>query len=201
MTAANPIAAVILAAGQSRRMGTPKLLIEIGGKSLIERCADAALAARTRPVIVVTGSGGAEIRARLGARPLLIVDNPAFAAGLSTSLRCGIDAVPTTAAGVLILLPDMPGIDPLLIDQLVAAFAPERGRDIVVPTRQGRRGNPVLWGRRYFSALRGISGDIGGRSLLAAASGSVREIEADDDGVLIDLDTPADVQAWRRGDS
>jgi molybdenum cofactor cytidylyltransferase len=191
------IAAIVLAAGQSRRMGRNKLLIELGGKTLVERAVDSALAARAAPVIVVLGHQAEEIRTRLAGREIVLVDNPHYAEGLSTSVKRGIQALPPQADGAVICLADMPGIDSRLIGRLIAAFSPVEGREIVLPVRQGQRGNPVLWGRRFFGDLLGLSGDAGARQVIGAYPDYLTEIEAEDDGVLIDLDTPAALAAWQ----
>ncbi|MGB8841684.1 MAG: nucleotidyltransferase family protein, partial [Aliidongia sp.] len=189
---------IILAAGQSRRMGRNKLLIEIeGGRSLIERAVDHALATRADPVIVVTGHQAGEIAARLADRPVILVENPDYAQGLSTSLKRGLSAVPGEADAALICLADMPGVGPQLIDRLIAGFDPGAGHEIILPMRNGKRGNPVLWGRRFFPDLHNISGDTGARHIIGAYPDYVLEIDAADDGVLIDLDTPTALSAWQ----
>jgi molybdenum cofactor cytidylyltransferase len=191
------IAAIMLAAGQSRRMGVNKLLLEIDGARLIERAVDAALGSVARPVIVVLGHEADLIRDRLADRPVISVENPDYALGLSTSLKTGLAAVPAEADGAIICLGDMPGIDPDLINRLIAGFDPARRRVIVAPVHQGRRGNPVLWGRDFFPALRDITGDTGARELLAAHRSFMAEIPVDGDAALIDLDTPSEVSRWR----
>jgi molybdenum cofactor cytidylyltransferase len=195
--AARPrIAAIVLAAGQSRRMGRNKLLIEIDGAAMVERAVDAALASAAGPVIVVTGHEAPSIRTRLAGRDVVLVDNPDYAQGLSTSLRRGIAALPETADGLVVCLADMPGIDARLIDRLIAAFNPVEGREIIAPTRHGKRGNPVLWGNRFLPELAGVSGDSGAKHLLGSYPEYLVEIEAEDDGVLTDLDTPEALAAW-----
>ena len=192
------IAAIVLAAGQSRRMGRNKLLIELDGAALVERAVDAALASSAEPVIVVLGHQAAEIAQRLGDRRIVAVVNPDYALGLSTSLKRGLAAAPDDADGAIICLADMPGIGRMLIDRLVAAFNPLEGREIIVPVRQGKRGNPVLWSRRFFPELQNVTGDTGAKHVIGAYPEYLTEIEADDDGVLIDLDTPEALAAWRQ---
>ncbi|MEI9982048.1 MAG: molybdopterin-binding/glycosyltransferase family 2 protein [Aliidongia sp.] len=191
------IAAIVLAAGQSSRMGRNKLLIELDGTALVERAVDAALASQAAPVIVVLGHQGAQVAARLAGRPIVTVENPDYAQGLSTSLKRGLAAVPAEAEGAVICLADMPGIDRQLIDRLVAGFNPVEGREILLPMRNGKRGNPVLWSRRFFPELQSITGDTGAKHVIGAYPEYVAEIEAPDDGVLIDLDTPEALAAWR----
>jgi molybdenum cofactor cytidylyltransferase len=192
------IAAIVLAAGQSRRMGRNKLLIELDGAALVERAVDAALASAADPVIVVLGHQAAEIAARLGDRRIVTVVNPDYAQGLSTSLKRGLAAVPETADGAVVCLADMPGIGRELIDRLIAAFNPVEGREIIVPVHQGKRGNPVLWSRRFFPELQTVTGDTGAKHIVGAYPEYLTEIEASDDGVLIDLDTPEALAAWRQ---
>jgi molybdenum cofactor cytidylyltransferase len=193
------IAAIVLAAGQSRRMGRNKLLIEIDGAALVERAVDAALASEAAPVIVVLGHQADALKSRLADRNVVTVENPDYAEGLSTSLKRGLAAVPEASDGAVICLGDMPGVGPRLIDRLIAAFSPVEGREIVLPMRGVRRGNPVLWSRRFFAELQEITGDTGAKNVIGAWPEYVVEIEAEDDGVLIDLDTPAALAAWQAG--
>jgi molybdenum cofactor cytidylyltransferase len=118
------------------------------------------------------------------------VRNPDFAAGLSTSLKCGLAALGDEIEGALICLADMPLIAGRDLDRLIAAFNPVEGRAIVVPTRRGRRGNPVLWARRFFPEMMALSGDAGARRLIDEYAELVAEIEMDSDAVLVDIDTP-----------
>jgi molybdenum cofactor cytidylyltransferase len=186
------IAALVLAAGRSQRMGCPnKLLSDLHGQPLIVRTVDGVLASRAGPVVVVTGHDGAAVAAALAGRPLLnIVFNPDHAGGLSTSLRAGLAALPATAAGVVVCLGDMPLVSPALIDRLIAAHAPARGVTICVPVAGGRRGNPVLFDRRHFPDMAALTGDSGARTLLDRYGSAICEVPADDDGVLLDVDTP-----------
>jgi molybdenum cofactor cytidylyltransferase len=185
------IAAVILAAGRSTRMGGPnKLLAEIGGRPLIRIAAEEALASRARPVIVVTGHQHDKVEAALSGLDVRIVHNPGFADGLSTSLRNGLAAVPENADGAAVLLGDMPQVRAALIDGLINVFDPERGALVVVPTIDGHRGNPVVWSRRFFPELMVLEGDVGARNLIARYAEAVTEVPFADTAALIDVDTP-----------
>ncbi len=188
------IAAVVLAAGRSTRMGGPnKLLAEIGGKPLVRMAVEQALASRARPVIVVTGHERERVEAALAGLPVKLVHNPDFAQGLGTSLRAGIAAVPAEADGVdgvIVCLGDMPQVDAALIDRLIAAFDPERGALAVMPTIDGRRGNPVLWSRRFFPDLMAIEGDVGARHLIDRYGEAVVEVPVTGTAALTDVDTP-----------
>jgi molybdenum cofactor cytidylyltransferase len=190
------IAALVLAAGQSRRMGRQnKLLAPVDGKPLVAHMVDAVLGSRAGPVIVVTGHEEAAVRAALGGRRVIWAHNPDFAQGLSTSLKAGLDALPEDVEGVLVALGDMPRVKSAQIDRLIAAFNPVEGRAIMVPTVRGKRGNPVLFASRFVPALREVAGDVGGRHLLGEHAEEVVEIEMEDEGALLDIDTPAALDA------
>ena len=174
------IAAVVLAAGRSTRMGGPnKLLAEIAHRPLVRIAAEEALASRAKPVIVVTGHERAEVETALAGLPVQLVHNPDFAEGLGTSLRTGIAAVPADADGAIVCLGDMPQVDAGLIDRLIAAFDPARGALVVVPTFDGKRGNPVLWSRRFFPDLMAVEGDVGARHLIGRYPEAVVEVPVD----------------------
>jgi molybdenum cofactor cytidylyltransferase len=185
------IAAIVLAAGQSRRMGTQnKLLAEIDGKSMVRRTVDAVAASPVDPVVVVVGHELARVRAALAGTRAVAVENPDYAAGLSTSLRRGLAALPDSSDGVLVCLGDMPFVTAAEIGRLLAAFNPVEGRAICVPTRRGKRGNPVLWARRFLPEMQALSGDSGAKHLIGAHAELVVEVEMDGDAVLHDIDTP-----------
>jgi molybdenum cofactor cytidylyltransferase len=185
------VAALVLAAGQSRRMGRQnKLLAQLDGRAMVTHVVDAMLASRAAPVIVVTGHEADEVRAALGERPVEVVPNPRYAEGLSTSLKAGLAALPDDADGVLIGLGDMPRIKPQQIDRLIAAFDPLEGRAIIVPTVRGKRGNPVLFATRFVPEMLQIGGDVGARHLIGEHDDEVVEIEMEDDAALLDIDTP-----------
>lgn len=192
------VAAIVLAAGRSSRMGGPnKLLAEIGGRPLVRIVAEAALASRARPVIVVTGHQRERVEAALAGLDVVLVHNPAYADGLSASLKAGIAAVPPAADGAIICLGDMPQVEALLIDRLLAAFDPERGALVAVPTIGGKRGNPVVWSRRFFSDLSTLTGDVGARGLIASYPEAVVEVATTDDAAFTDVDTPDALDAVR----
>ncbi|HEY7978916.1 MAG TPA: molybdopterin-binding/glycosyltransferase family 2 protein [Rhizomicrobium sp.] len=191
------IAAVVLAAGMSSRMGANKLMAELNGKPLVRHAAEAALGSAARPVIVVIGNEEARTRAALSDLDVSFVSNPDFAKGLSTSLKAGIAAVPANCDGAIVLLGDMPGVSAALIDKLIASFDPAEDRAICVATRNGKHGNPVLWARRFFEEIATIEGDVGAKALVGAYGELVREVEATDDAPLVDIDTPEALAAYR----
>jgi len=184
------VAAVVLAAGLSRRMGAAnKMLALYEGKPMVRRAVEAALASKADPVLVVLGHEAEAVRAALADLPVRFVDNADYREGLASSLRAGIAAVPQTCDGALICLGDMPRVDANLIDALIAPFAPARGALIVVPVREGRRGNPVVWSRRYFAELMALSGDEGARRLIRTHDDAVIEVPVADDAAFFDIDT------------
>ncbi|MBV9348487.1 MAG: molybdopterin-binding/glycosyltransferase family 2 protein [Pseudolabrys sp.] len=190
------VAAVLLAAGRSTRMGAVnKLIAQIGGKPLVRIAAEQALASKARPVIVVTGHEREKVEAALKGLDVRLVHNADYADGLGTSLRAGIAAVPATADGAVICLGDMPQVDAPLIDSLLNAFDPDKGALIVVPVIAGRRGNPVVWARRFFPDLMAVSGDVGARHLIGAYGEAVTEVAGKGEGALLDVDTPESLSA------
>ncbi|MBM3555762.1 MAG: 4-diphosphocytidyl-2C-methyl-D-erythritol kinase, partial [Alphaproteobacteria bacterium] len=194
------IAALVLAAGRSSRMGGPNKMLEvIDGKPMVAAVLDGVLASQARPVVMVTGHMADAVGAAIGARPVTIVRNPDFAHGLSTSLRAGLDALPGDIDGVLVCLGDMPMAGPAVLDRLIAAFAPQEGRAICVPTHDGKRGNPVLWAARFIPEMRRLVGDVGARHLIGEHADLVAEVAMESAGVLIDLDTPESLAAYRAG--
>jgi molybdenum cofactor cytidylyltransferase len=188
---APPIAAVVLAAGRSRRMAPHnKLLVaDRSGKAMIARVVDNVLSSNARPALVVTGHQAEQIQHALGGRPVRYVHAADYAEGLSASLKAGIAAVPEDCAAALICLGDMPLVTGRMIDRLLANYDPDEGRLIVLPTFRGKQGNPMLWDRRFFPEFLEIAGDSGARFLLGKHIEAVAEVEMADDAVLRDFDT------------
>jgi molybdenum cofactor cytidylyltransferase len=194
------VTALVLAAGRSTRMGGPnKLLAELDGKKLVRIVTEQALASKASEVIVVTGHQADLVEQALAGLNVKFVRNPDFAGGLASSVKAGIAAVPENADGAIVCLGDMPLIDAKLIDKLVETFAPDRGHLIAVPVSEGRRGNPVLWSRRFFRELMTLDGDIGARHLIAKHAEAVAEVPVDGQSAFLDIDTPQALEAARRG--
>ena len=190
------VCAVVLAAGQSRRMGAAnKLLLEVDGVPLIRRSVSAALASACDAVFVVTGHQAERVASALSDLKLEIVGCEDYASGLSASLRAGIAALPEDCDAAVVCLGDMPEVTSAHIDRLIAAFEPVEGRAVCVPTYQGKRGNPVLWDRRFFSELADIRGDVGARHLIGEHPELVCEVSMTEPGVLVDVDSPAALKA------
>jgi len=182
--------ALLLAAGRGTRMGgANKLTALLDGKPVVVHAADAALVAGLE-LVVVTGDRAAEVRASLAGRDVTFVDAPDYTEGLSASLRAGIAAVPADWDAVLVLLGDMPRLQPATLATLAAAPG------IVVPQHNGQSGNPVRWPRRHFPALAALTGDTGGKALFQHLEIDV--LAVDDPGILADIDTPQALAAMQR---
>ena len=190
------VAALVLAAGRSTRMGAVnKMLAEIGGKPLVRIAAEQAVASHAQPVIVVTGHERGKVEAALKGLPVRFVHNTDYAEGLGTSLKAGIAAVPEENDAAVVCLGDMPQVDAALINRLIAAFDPERGALVVVPSIDGKRGNPVVWSRRFFHDLMAIQGDVGARHLIGNYTEAVVEVPVASEAALTDVDTPESLLA------
>jgi molybdenum cofactor cytidylyltransferase len=195
--AANHVAAIVLAAGHSSRMGENKLLVELDGEPLIRHAVRAALASHASPVVVVTGNDAARIHAALANLPVQFVHNAEFATGMASSLRAGVAAL-SDARAAMICLGDMPKLTPEHLDGLIHAFnAADDERAIVVPTFERKRGNPVVWGRAHFAAIGELAGDVGARVLIERNLADVRMIAVDDSAILVDVDTPEALYALK----
>jgi molybdenum cofactor cytidylyltransferase len=191
-------AAVVLAAGRSSRMGGPnKLLAEIGGRPLVRIVAQQALASRARPVVAVTGHQRERVEAALTGLVVTCVHNPHYADGLGTSLKTAIAALPADADGAIICLGDMPQVDAALIDRLIGAIDPDNGALVAVPTIDGKRGNPVVWSRRFFPDLMTVEGDVGARHLIGRYAEAVVEVPVSGNAALTDIDTPEALEALK----
>jgi molybdenum cofactor cytidylyltransferase len=181
------VAAIILAAGKSTRMGTAnKLLAKLDGKPLIAHVFAAAEASSATETIVVTGHEADKVEALLAESGARLVHNPDYARGLSTSLAAGIGAVSEDCDVAIILLGDMPHVTSAMIDRMIAASS---GEAIVVAAHGGERGNPVLWPRRDFEALCSLHGDTGARALIGENGDRVVAVELGE-AAGFDIDTP-----------
>ena len=193
------IAALILAAGRSSRMGPRnKLLEDVGGKPMARQVAETALASRTRPVLAVTGHQQAEVSEALARLDVALTHNPRFAEGIGTSIAAGVAALPEGLDGVMILLGDMPGVTAAQIDKLISAYAPKEGRAICVAAYEGKRGNPVLLGAEFFGALKALEGDTGARPFIARHPDVTVEVDLGSAAVLMDADTPEALAMLRK---
>lgn len=173
--------------------GADKLLADVAGAPLLRRTVENVLMSAAWPVIVVAGANCDGVAVALAGLPVNGVFNRLHETGMASSLRAGLRVLPADVDGVVVCLGDMAEASGALIDRLVAAFDPAAGRDVCAPVYDGRRGNPVLWGRRYFADLAALTGDVGAKALLAAQAGRVALVPADGPGALRDVDTPQDL--------
>jgi molybdenum cofactor cytidylyltransferase len=202
---AGAVATIILAAGRSTRfagdqLGATKLIAELKGKPLVRHVADAALASKARPVIVVTGHAGDLVQEALAGLPLQFVHNKDYATGLASSLLTGIAAVPHSAAGAIVLLGDMPLVTATLIDQLVRRLDENPDAHAIVPVTEGHRGNPVLLARALFPAVAQLTGDAGARRLLQDRAIHVIETAIEGEAASVDIDTPEALERLRKSE-
>lgn len=186
-------AAVLLAAGNSSRFGSPKQLARWGGQTFIERVVDAALNSQAEPVVVVLGAEIEQSRAALAGRPVNIIINPDWAKGQSASLKAGLAALPPNISSVVFLLVDLPGITPNIIDALIARHR-QTLAPLVWPEFEGRRGNPVLFDRNLFAELAAISGDTGGKPVLMAHQDEAERVAVTDEAIVQDIDRLQDLE-------
>lgn len=196
-----PVAAVVLAAGRSSRMGQHKLLLPLGGTAIVAHTVAAACASEADPVLVVVGHEAERVRVALPPGRHTVVANPDHAQGMASSLRAGIAALPQEVAGALVVLGDQPLITAELLDRLIAA-AHEHPHGIVAASYEGRRGHPVYFPRRYFSEVQAVRGDEGGRSVLTRHREALVVVECGDLAPDLDADTPEDYrrlqEEWAR---
>ena len=188
---------VILAAGASTRMGTPKQLLEVEGRPLLVRAVEAALASAAWPVVVVLGAHAEKIRPVLARLPVLIAENPAWAEGMAASIRTGITTLSQFSRaldGALIALCDQPAFSADTIAQLVAAQR-ATGRTIAAARFNRRHAAPALFLREHFATLATLTGEEGARALLKAEPSRIASVDLP--ALAVDLDTPADVSALK----
>ncbi|MEW6348569.1 MAG: nucleotidyltransferase family protein [Thermodesulfobacteriota bacterium] len=192
---------LILAAGFSRRMGFPKLEVEIDGMPLLERVVRAALESTLCCVVVVQGPQSPRLfpnpRWSGSERKLKVVVNPEPERGMSSSMRIGLGHVNRASDGVMILLGDQPRITGALIDELVATFGQDPGR-IVYPTIKSRRTTPAVLPRPLFAEMETVRGDKGAREVIQRHPELVRAVEMGDRYDDRDIDSPDDLSALVR---
>ena len=192
------VAGILLAAGASRRMGpVNKLMAPITGKPLVRYAAEALVAASLSPVIIVIGYEADKVAAAFDGLPVKLVFNPNYASGQGSSVAAGIEALDNDISDVLIGLGDMPFLPLSLFEMLIGAHINNDGhmRSITLPTVEGRRGNPVLWGKAFFPELAALKGDHGGRQLFIEHAAAQNLVACDHPGVLRDVDTADELAA------
>jgi molybdenum cofactor cytidylyltransferase len=187
------VAGVVLAAGDSKRLGEPKQLIQWRGRSLVAHAVHAALEGDLTPIIVVLGADRDQVRQDLSQTPVAFVENPHWADGLSTSVVVGVDAANEGSEAIILLLADTPFVNAELVRALVNEYRHTLS-PLVAPRAKGRRANPVLFDRVTFPALKEVTGNEGGRSLFKMFAKRLIEW---DEKILIDVDTAEDLHRLR----
>ena len=185
------IAAIVLAAGGSARMGRPKQLLPIDSRPMVRHVTEVVAASGLEQVIVVTGAHTLAVEAALTGLPVELVRNESWSEGMSSSMHMGLRALRTEVQSVLIVLGDQPGLTAALLQSLVDRYRATRA-PIVAPIYRGRRGNPVLFDRALFPELLAVQGDRGGRALIDRYQDRVEHVEVDDPAVVMDVDSPQD---------
>lgn len=185
------ISAIILAAGESKRMGESKLLLKWREASIFEDTVDNYLASAVNEVNVILGNRATEMEKIIGDRSVTVAINPAYTKGMSTSIVIGINVMSPRTQGIMLALADQPSITSQTIDKLIQVFQ-QRKKGIILPTYHGQRGNPVIFDIKYRNELLALQGDIGGREIVHRHYDDVQEVSVDNRGVLIDIDTPED---------
>ncbi len=182
------ISAILLAAGQSKRMGKPKQLMPLGNSTIMEQAIDNLLNSRVSEVIVVLGYEAEAMAEKVANRPVKIAINPAYYQGMSASIVAGLNLVSDKAEAVMLVLADQPFVDSQTINSLMEAFV-AHNRGIAIPVYQGRRGHPVIFAIRYKGELSRLKGDIGGREIIDRHPDDVLEVAVNCEGICIDIDT------------
>lgn len=185
------LAAIILAAGESKRMaGHHKLLLPLAGKAMIAWTVETILAAGLDDVIVVLGHEAAAVQKTLNKKPVRFALNPHYRRGMASSIQAGLAALAPQTQTIMIALADQPLITAAEINFMIAEFFRAPEKTIGVPTFNGQRGHPVLWDRRYREEMLALQGDVGCKSILARHPEAVLEIAMPARNILEDADTP-----------
>jgi molybdenum cofactor cytidylyltransferase len=193
-TSSTMVSAILLAAGEARRMGKLKQLMPLGKTTIVEQTIDNLLASRVNEVIVVLGHKAEEIMKRIAARPIKMVINPLYRQGMSTSIAAGLTFTDSRAQAVMLALGDQPFVDSPTINRLIKEFeAHDKG--IAIPTYKGKRGHPLIFSIKYKAQLSGLKGDIGGREIIKHHPEDILEVAVDCEGIVIDVDTMPQISA------
>jgi molybdenum cofactor cytidylyltransferase len=191
------ISAILLGAGESKRMGFDKLSLPWGKKTVLERCVQTLLRSRVREVVIVQGLRSRGVRNTFRGKNIKIVTNPHPAGGMSSSIRQGLRAVRPGSDGILIALGDQPSLKTRTINALIRIF--DRGKErIIIPAFQGKTGHPVIFHKAYKKELMNLKGDVGGRSIIERHREDVRVVKVRSMGVVKDVDTWQDYEKDRK---
>ncbi len=187
------VSAVVLAAGMSRRMGTPKQLLRLAGETILEHTLKNVRASAVSEIVLVLGFAADSVEKEISTERVKIVHNQDYQHGMGTSLRIGLAAVDARSNAALIVLADQPFVRPETINQLIA-YHQESRPQITIPMYKGFRGNPVLLDRSVFAELQSLTGDVGCRAIFGSHVESIRKLPVDDIGILLDIDSQEEYQ-------
>jgi molybdenum cofactor cytidylyltransferase len=186
-------AAVVLAAGMSQRMGTPKQLLGIAGKTVLEHTLEKVHESAVDEIVLVLGHAAGAVEKEISTKDIKIVRNDKYQQGMGTSLRAGVAAVGPDAGAALIVLADQPFVQAATLNKLIEHHQATNAQ-IVIPTFRGFRGNPVLLDRSIFPELQELSGDVGCRAIFGSHTENIRKLAVDDAGILLDIDSRDDFE-------
>jgi molybdenum cofactor cytidylyltransferase len=188
------LSAILLAAGESKRMGKPKQLMPLGSSTILEQAIDNLLNSAVDEIIVVLGHKAEEITETIASKPVKIMVNSNYQQGMSTSIIAGLILVDPQAQAIMLALGDQPLVDSQTINQLIDEFH-NHDKSIVVPTYRGRRGHPIIFAIKYKPELLELEGDVGGREVIRHHPDDVLEVAFDSESVITDIDTRDDYQS------
>ncbi len=188
------ISAILLAAGESKRMGKPKQLMPWHQGTILERAIDNLLESAVSEVVVVVGYQAEEVVKVIATRPVAVAVNPDYEQGMSTSIAAGLRLIDDRAGAVMLALGDQPLIDSRTINRLLDEF-PNHDKGIALPAYQGRRGHPVIFAIKYKAELLKLTGDAGGRQIIKDHPDDILEVAVDSAGVITDIDTGDDYRS------
>ncbi len=182
------ISTIILAAGESKRIGQAKQLLRLGENTILEHTLHNYMASRSEEIILVLGYRANEILKLIPQESIIAVQNPEYSKGMSKSIIHGLSHVNPKADGILIALADQPFIDTNTINRLITAFL-KSNKGIIIPLYRNKRGNPVIFSAAYGEELMNLSGDTGGREIIKRHHYDILEVPVECEGVVLDIDT------------
>lgn len=192
------VSAIVLAAGMSKRMGSPKQLLRLAGETILEHTLKNVRASGVSEIVLVLGHAAENVEKEISTESVKIVRNPDYQQGMGTSLRTGLAAVNPQASAALIVLADQPFVQPETINQLITCHQGAKPQ-IVIPTFNGFRGNPVLLDRSVFAELQSLTGDVGCRAIFGDHTENIRKLAVNDIGILLDIDSPDEYKKFEAG--
>lgn len=185
------VSAILLAAGESKRMGRPKLLLPFGSGTILEQTVDSLLSSRIDEVIVVLGARAQEMEKAIAGRPVKVAFNPDYRQGMSTSLITGLKQVDSRAQRIIVALADQPLIDKETYNRLIEkSLGSDKG--ITVPVYKAKRGNPTIFSNKYKDELLELKGDVGGKEILKRYPYDILEVTVNSESVYIDINNMDD---------